>query len=126
VSQRAPCSIAAQAGASSPDQITVRVFNFQLNLATLFLTALPIGAAMAQRSLLERDLTEEKDVRSVVNSLHALGRQRHAAHDDRHTRFNNTGFLRGDQLDGVAQHLAMIEPDGRDHADGRRHDIRRI
>jgi len=53
--------LAARAGASTPDQVTVSVFNFQLNLATLFLTALPIGSAMAQRSQLERDLTDEKE-----------------------------------------------------------------
>jgi diguanylate cyclase (GGDEF)-like protein len=79
--------IAAQAGASSPDQITVSVFSFQLNLATLFLTALPIGAAMAQRSQLERDLTEEKEradrfaheMASLVNvdDLTGLATRRH-------------------------------------------------
>ena len=53
--------LAAKAGASTPDEVTLRVFNFQLNLAVLFLTALPIGAAMAQRSQLERDLTDEKE-----------------------------------------------------------------
>lgn len=53
--------LAAQSVCSSPDEVTVRVFNFQLNLAVLFLTALPIGAAMAQRSQLEKDLIEEKD-----------------------------------------------------------------
>ena len=53
--------IAAKAGASTPDEVTLRVFNFQLNLAVLFLTALPIGSAMAQRSQLERDLTDEKE-----------------------------------------------------------------
>jgi diguanylate cyclase (GGDEF)-like protein len=53
--------LAAKAGASTPDELTLRVFNFQLNLAVLFLTALPIGAAMAQRSQLERDLTDEKE-----------------------------------------------------------------
>jgi len=53
--------LAARAGAGTPDQVTVSVFNFQLNLATLFLTALPIGSAMAQRSQLERDLTDEKE-----------------------------------------------------------------
>ncbi len=79
--------IAAQAGASTADQITVSVFNFQLNLATLFLTALPIGAAMAQRSQLERDLTEEKEradrfareMASLVNvdDLTGLATRRH-------------------------------------------------
>ncbi len=53
--------VAAKAGASTPDEVTFRVFNFQLNLAVLFLTALPIGSALAQRSRLERDLTEEKE-----------------------------------------------------------------
>ncbi len=53
--------IAAKAGALPPDEITLRVFNFQLNLAVLFLTALPIGSAMAQRHQLERDLTDEKE-----------------------------------------------------------------
>ena len=53
--------IAAKAGALTADEVTLRVFNFQLNLAVLFLTALPIGAAMAQRSQLERDLTDEKE-----------------------------------------------------------------
>ena len=53
--------IAAKATASSPDEVTLRVFNFQLNLAVLFLTALPIGSAMAQRAQLERDLTDEKE-----------------------------------------------------------------
>jgi diguanylate cyclase (GGDEF)-like protein len=53
--------IAAKAGLSSADEVTLRVFNFQLNLAVLFLTALPIGAAMAQRSQLERDLIDEKE-----------------------------------------------------------------
>jgi len=52
---------AAGAVASTPDQVTLRVFNFQLNLAVLFLTALPIGAAMAQRAQLERDLKDERD-----------------------------------------------------------------
>lgn len=54
-------AVAAQTLASSPDDVTLRVFNFQLNLAVLFLTALPIGAAMAQRAQLERDLTDEKE-----------------------------------------------------------------
>ncbi len=53
--------LAAKAGALPADEITLRVFNFQLNLAVLFLTALPIGSAMAQRHQLERDLTEEKE-----------------------------------------------------------------
>lgn len=53
--------VAAKAGALSADEVTLRVFNFQLNLAVLFLTALPIGSAMAQRHQLERDLTEEKE-----------------------------------------------------------------
>ena len=53
--------LAAKAVASSPDEVTLKVFNFQLNLAVLFLTALPIGAAMAQRVQLERDLTDEKE-----------------------------------------------------------------
>ena len=53
--------IAAKAGALAPDDVTLRVFNFQLNLAVLFLTALPIGSAMAQRAQLERDLVEEKE-----------------------------------------------------------------
>ena len=53
--------LAARAGASTPDEVTLRVFNFQLNLAVLFLTALPIGSAMAQRAQLERDLTDEKE-----------------------------------------------------------------
>lgn len=53
--------MASRAGAVTPDQATLRVFNFQLNLAVLFLTALPIGSAMAQRSHLERDLTDEKE-----------------------------------------------------------------
>ncbi len=53
--------LAARAGAGTPDQITLNVFNFQLNLATLFLTALPIGSAMAQRSQLEQNLTDEKE-----------------------------------------------------------------
>jgi diguanylate cyclase (GGDEF)-like protein len=53
--------LAARVGASTPYEVTVSVFNFQLNLATLFLTALPIGSAMAQRSQLERDLTDEKE-----------------------------------------------------------------
>ena len=52
---------AAQAVASSPYDVTLKVFNFQLNLAVLFLTALPIGSAMAQRSQLEHDLVDEKD-----------------------------------------------------------------
>ena len=52
---------AAQSVASSPSDVTLRVFNFQLNLAVLFLTALPIGAAMARRAHLERALTEEKE-----------------------------------------------------------------
>jgi diguanylate cyclase (GGDEF)-like protein len=79
--------IAAQAGAGTADQITVSVFKFQLNLATLFLTALPIGAAMAQRSQLERDLTEEKEradrfaheMASLVNvdDLTGLATRRH-------------------------------------------------
>ncbi len=54
-------AIAAKAGALPADEVTLRVFNFQLNLAVLFLTALPIGSAMAQRHQLERDLTEEKE-----------------------------------------------------------------
>ena len=53
--------LAAQAGASSSDQVTLSVFTFQLQLATLFLTALPIGSAMAQRSRLEQNLTDEKE-----------------------------------------------------------------
>ncbi len=53
--------LAASAGASTPDEVTLRVFNFQLNLAVLFLTALPIGSAMAQRAQLERDLTDAKE-----------------------------------------------------------------
>lgn len=53
--------LAAKAGSITPDEITLRVFSFQLNLAVLFLTALPIGSAMAQRSQLERDLTDEKE-----------------------------------------------------------------
>ncbi len=53
--------LAAKAGASTPDEVTLRVFNFQLNLAVLFLTALPIGSAMAQRVTLEHDLMEEKE-----------------------------------------------------------------
>ena len=53
--------LAAKAGALQADEITLRVFNFQLNLAVLFLTALPIGSAMAQRAQLERDLVEEKE-----------------------------------------------------------------
>jgi diguanylate cyclase (GGDEF)-like protein len=53
--------LAAKAGSLQPDEITLRIFNFQLNLAVLFLTALPIGSAMAQRAQLERDLTEEKE-----------------------------------------------------------------
>ncbi len=52
---------AAAALVSAPDDVTIRVFYFQLNLAVLFLTALPIGAAMAQRARLERDLTEQKE-----------------------------------------------------------------
>lgn len=52
---------AAQAVASSPYDVTLKVFNFQLNLAVLFLTALPIGSAMAQRSQLEHDLMDEKE-----------------------------------------------------------------
>jgi len=65
----------SRAGALTPDEATLRVFNFQLNLAVLFLTALPIGSAMAQRSHLEQDLTDEKeradrfasDMASLVN-----------------------------------------------------------
>ncbi len=53
--------LAAKATTNSPDEITLRVFAFQLNLAVLFLTALPIGAAMAQRAQLERDLIDEKE-----------------------------------------------------------------
>lgn len=53
--------VSAKAGAMTPDEITLRVFNFQLNLAVLFLTALPIGSAMAQRVKLEHDLVEEKE-----------------------------------------------------------------
>jgi diguanylate cyclase (GGDEF)-like protein len=53
--------LAAKAGANTADEVTLRVFNFQLNLAVLFLTALPIGAAMAQRAQLEQDLTDEKE-----------------------------------------------------------------
>ncbi len=53
--------LAAKAGLNTADEVTLRVFNFQLNLAVLFLTALPIGAAMAQRSQLERDLMDEKE-----------------------------------------------------------------
>jgi diguanylate cyclase (GGDEF)-like protein len=53
--------LTATALSSSPDAVTLRVFNFQLNLAVLFLTALPIGAAMAQRAQLEQDLTDEKE-----------------------------------------------------------------
>ncbi|MCC7053416.1 MAG: sensor domain-containing diguanylate cyclase [Gemmatimonadaceae bacterium] len=52
---------AAAAVASSPYEVTLKVFNFQLNLAVLFLTALPIGSAMAQRSQLEADLLDEKE-----------------------------------------------------------------
>ena len=67
--------MASRAGALTPDEATMRVFNFQLNLAVLFLTALPIGAAMAQRSQLEQDLIDEKersdrfarDMASLVN-----------------------------------------------------------
>lgn len=51
----------AQNDATSPDQITLRVLYFQLYLAILFLSALPIGSAMAQRVHLENDLMEEKD-----------------------------------------------------------------
>lgn len=53
--------MSATAVASAPDAITLRVFNFQLNLAVLFLTALPIGSAMAQRAQLQQDLLDEKD-----------------------------------------------------------------
>lgn len=53
--------LAANAGVGTPDEVTLRVFQFQLNLAVLFLTALPIGAAMAQRSQLVRDLTDAKE-----------------------------------------------------------------
>ena len=52
---------AAQAVSSSPPDVTLKVFNFQLNLAVLFLTALPIGAAIARRAQLERDLVDEKE-----------------------------------------------------------------
>jgi diguanylate cyclase (GGDEF)-like protein len=100
--------------AATADDLTLRVFNFQLNLAVLFLTALPIGAAMAQRAELERDLTDEKeradrfasDMASLANmdDLTGLASRRH--------------FL--DQLDEMAatarrlQHpltLAMIDVD---------------
>ncbi|HYW50613.1 MAG TPA: diguanylate cyclase, partial [Gemmatimonadaceae bacterium] len=79
--------LAAQDGGGSADDITYRVFNFQLNLAVLFLTALPIGSAMAQRSQLERDLVEEKErsdryameMASLVNvdDLTGLATRRH-------------------------------------------------
>jgi diguanylate cyclase (GGDEF)-like protein len=43
------------------DSLTLHVFRFQLYLAVLFLSALPIGSAMAQRAQLERDLKDEKE-----------------------------------------------------------------
>jgi diguanylate cyclase (GGDEF)-like protein len=52
---------AAQQGAATPEQVTVRVLFFQLYLATLFLSALPIGAAMARREQLAHDLLEAKE-----------------------------------------------------------------
>jgi diguanylate cyclase (GGDEF)-like protein len=48
-------------GAIPADSVTLHVFRFQLYLAVLFLSALPIGSAMAQRARLERDLKDEKD-----------------------------------------------------------------
>ena len=79
--------LAAQAVAGTADEITVRVFHFQLNLAVLFLSALPVGSAMAQRSQLERDLTEQKEradrfaleMASLVNvdDLTGLATRRH-------------------------------------------------
>jgi diguanylate cyclase (GGDEF)-like protein len=48
-------------GAIGPDEMTLHIFGFQLYLAVLFLSSLPIGSAMAQRAHLEQDLVEEKE-----------------------------------------------------------------
>ena len=81
---------AAAAAASSPHDVTLEVFNFQLHLAVLFLTALPIGAAMARRAQLERDLIDEKEradqyatrmaLLANVDVLTGLATRRHFLH----------------------------------------------
>jgi diguanylate cyclase (GGDEF)-like protein len=87
---------AAASIASSPDEVTLRVFHFQLNLAVLFLTALPIGAAMAQRARLERDLTEQKERADTF----AIEMASLASLDDLTGLANRRHFL--DQLDLIA------------------------
>ena len=51
----------AQALGASPDAVTLAVLFFQLHLAALFLSALPVGSAMARRAQLEVDLREAKE-----------------------------------------------------------------
>ena len=106
--------LVAQADATSPDLITLRVLYFQLYLAVLFLSALPIGSAMAQRVQLERDLVDEKErADSFANDMAAL-----ASVDDLTGLANRRQFL--DQLDIMAEAarrasqpltLAMIDID---------------
>ena len=57
---------------------------------------------------------------------YALHRRDHPAHHDRHPRLDDSSLLGGDQLDRVAQHFTVIEPDRCDHTHRRRHDIRGV
>lgn len=51
----------AQALGASADAVTFAVLLFQLHLAALFVSALPVGSAMARRAQLEADLVAAKE-----------------------------------------------------------------
>jgi diguanylate cyclase (GGDEF)-like protein len=106
--------MAAQWDASSPEQITLNVLYFQLYLAVLFLSALPIGSAMARRAQLSHELLEAKErADSVAREMATL-----AAVDDLTGLANRREFLRAlDQMAEAARRaehpltLAMIDID---------------
>lgn len=106
--------MAAQAATASPDQVTLQVLYFQLYLAVLFLSALPIGSAMARRAQLSHELEEaKKDADSVAREMAML-----AAVDDLTGLLTRRQFLK--ELDRAAESaqraqqpltLAMIDID---------------
>jgi diguanylate cyclase (GGDEF)-like protein len=87
----------------SVEAITLQVFNFQLNLATLFLTGLPIGSAMAKRSHLEHELTVQKD----RADRYALDMAKLASVDDLTGLTNRREFL--GQLDSMAETARRLQ-----------------